>query len=164
MMKHIFYGGAFDPLTVAHERIIKDLHDDYDGRLIVAVTNHDYKQYSKPLEWRLKMVREYCEHLTSWDFFGRVNIVVQDCRTWDFFEKTSLNVGTIVIGMDEWKDLNDGKWHHADELLSKYRFLVLPRTGDVSSTKVRQLISDGVSESEIRKYVSQRVYNGLFEK
>lgn len=150
-MKKIFYGGAFDPLTLAHERIIRSLHDGFRGTLIVAVTNHDYKQSWKPIEWRMEAVTEYCESLC---FFNEIKVVEQDCRTCAFLEKSNLNVGTIVVGMDEWKDLNDGKWQRSDELLAKYNFLVVPRANGISSTAVRNLVNEKASDEEILKYVS----------
>lgn len=78
------YGGAFDPMTVGHEGIIRNLVNyvqtlahqetiyDLDGKAvpkeeldhikefatIVYVTNNDEKKYSIPLEHRLRMVEK----------------------------------------------------------------------------------------------------------
>ena len=78
------YGGAFDPMTVGHEGIIRNLVNyvqtlahqetvyDLDGKevpkeeldhikefaAIVYVTNNDEKKYSIPLDNRLKIVEK----------------------------------------------------------------------------------------------------------
>jgi cytidyltransferase-like protein len=161
-MKYVFYGGAFDPLTIAHERIIRELYGDFGERLIIGVTNHDYKRSWKPVEWRMGCVRDFCESL-YFNCFDEIEIVEQTCRTFEFLRTLRHKVGTIVVGMDEWKDLLDGKWKYADKLLEEYRFLVIPRTNGVSSTKVREMIAEGMDECELLRYVGARTWTRLKE-
>ena len=158
-MDNVFYGGAFDPLTLAHERIISELYGEYGDRLVVGVTDHDYKQSWKPVGWRRNAVWSYCQRLCP-----DANVVVQDCRTFDFLSRNpDLHIGTVVVGTDEMKDLVDGKWRHSDELLKSCRFLVIPRSDGISSTKVRNLVGDGASDGELLEYVSMDILGRIRE-
>lgn len=158
-----FYGGAFDPLTLAHEAIIRHLCE-LNITLEIGVTNHEYK--SPPMfsaYMREAMVREYIHDLygKSSGLHASCFIYAQRCRTWEYMQgmhPSSSLTDTIVVGMDEMRDLMAGKWHHSQELMDNYAFLVLPRTEqDMSSTQVRQLIKDRASDEELLKYVSPNV-------
>lgn len=174
---NVFYGGAFDPITLSHEAIIADLHDLFGNKLVIGVTQHDYKKSWKSLAWRKAVMENLCvDYNTSYttpieidnkviDYeetpVSTIKVVEQTERTYKFLSShPELEIGTIVIGNDEWVDLNNGKWHYADKLLEEYKFLVVPRpkTDVVSSTLVRKLIAEGADKETLRKYISEMVY------
>lgn len=165
-MKNIyFYGGAFNPLTLAHQQIIDNLVDELhlgnwndpeNDILVIAITSHDYKNYEFNKELRNKFVKSYMD-LKYLDKFGW-EITYQDKRTWEFlhnlFVKDVQKDITLIIGQDEYDDLKDGKWHHSDEILNTYKLKVIPRTDDISSTKVRELIKTK-QLAELNKYIGK---------
>ncbi len=167
----VFYGGAFDPLTKSHEDIIKMLHGLFGRRLVVGVTDHDYKKSWKPIEWRKGVVEQFCvDHFSypcgqnAWEECD-VEVVVQNDRTYKFLKAhPKLDIGTIVIGKDELDDLVvAGKWHYSKELLDTYNFFVIPRTDGVSSSAVRNLIKEGKTDKEtLLQYISAQTYLQLF--
>ena len=67
----------------------------------------------------------------------------------------------MVIGEDEWKDLKAGKWHYSNDILNTYNILTIPRTDDVSSSKVRELLKENVGKDELLKYITETTYNIL---
>ena len=172
----VYYGGAFDPITLSHEAIIAELHDLFGDKLVVGVTEHDYKKSWKPLAWRKTVVQNICckyqidianpcevdgETYYESEIIDTIRVVEQKERTYKFLSShPELGIGTIVIGNDEWIDLNNGKWHYADKLLEEYKFLVVPRpkTNIVSSTLVHKLIAEGADRETLLKYISESVY------
>ena len=91
---------------------------------------------------------------------GRYKVIKQTERTWKFLqEKLKLtNNVTIVVGEDEWNDLKAGKWHYSNELLNTYNFKVIPRTNNISSSKVREIIKNF---NELTNYITKETYEIL---
>ena len=133
-----FFGGSFDPLTRAHEFIIRSLLADMktEDRLIIGVSDNDSKpQYRCPGLERLAILRQFVLECLPPLFRTSVEVVLQPMRTWDFLEWLGRDIDTIVVGEDEYVALQKGLWHHADQLKAKYSFRVFPRTGSpISST------------------------------
>ena len=67
----------------------------------------------------------------------------------------------IIVGEDEWNDLNTGKWHYSKELLNTYKFKVIQRTNGISSTKVRELLKNNVGFDELQNYITRETYDIL---
>ena len=119
------YGGAFDPLTVAHEAIIEYLLENYP-EVHVYLTENDEKQYNASFQDRYGML------ITR---FPKLNIHKQSSRTFDTLEAVYGTYVTgpekkdpgidLIIGMDELEALLAGKWKDSEKL------------PDVSSTAVR---------------------------
>jgi nicotinate-nucleotide adenylyltransferase len=161
-----FYGGAFNPMTKAHINIIKNILDNMkdEDLMIIAITDHDYKNYDYDYNTRLHIVLKNLKYSGFNDTLGgRIQLIKQDRRTWKFLNEV-LNIKnnlTLVVGEDEWNDLNEWKWNYSKELLNTYKFKVIPRTDDISSTKVRELIKNNVDFNELQKYITKETYNIL---
>lgn len=169
-----YYGGAFNPLTKAHQKIIDNLVKKLDiqnDQIIIGVTSYQDKEYSYPDRIRYDMAynymfKKYIPLIEQKHIFIKWQVLYQYYRTYDYlkqlkdmFKTDSSNI-TIVIGEDEWKDLNDKKWEHSEQLLDEYKFKVIPRKNDISSTKVRELLTDkDVNYSSLKKYISKEVYD-----
>ena len=172
----VYYGGAFDPITLSHEAIIEHLYDMFGDKLVVGVTEHDYKKSWKPLAWRKTVVQNVCckyqidianpcevdgKTYYESEIIDTIKVVEQKERTYKFLSShPELGIGTIVVGKDELDDLLAGKWYYADKLIDEYKFYVIPRpkTNIVSSTMVRKLISEGADRETLRNYISDAVY------
>lgn len=158
-----FYGGAFNPMTKAHLEIIKNILDNMkdEDSFILAITDHDYKTYSYDYNTRLKIVLKNFKNIGfDYTLGGRYKVIKQTERTWKFLqEKLKLtNNVTIVVGEDEWNDLKAGKWHYSNELLNTYNFKVIPRTNNISSSKVREIIKNF---NELKNYITKETYEIL---
>ena len=163
MSKIYFYGGAFNPMTKAHLEIIKNILNNMkdEDSFILAITDHDYKTYSYDYNTRLKIVLENFKNIGfDYTLGGRYKVIKQTERTWKFLqEKLKLtNNVTIVVGEDEWNDLKAGKWHYSNELLNTYNFKVIPRTNNISSSKVREIIKNF---NELTNYITKETYDIL---
>lgn len=161
-----FYGGAFNPMTKAHLEIIKNILNNMkdEDSFILAITNHDYKTYSYDYDTRLNIVFKNLESIGfDYTLGGRYKVIKQTERTWKFLqEKLKLtNNITIVVGEDEWNDLTAGKWHYSKELLNTYNFKVIPRTNNISSSKVREIIKNF---NELKNYITKETYDILITK
>ena len=149
-MSTYFFGGAFDPVTTAHIGIVRWLLRDEDNHVILAVTDHNYKKPAFTLGQRLLMLQEAMGTVGASER-QRIEYVVQDRRTWDYFQLRKWQVTesspVIVVGADEMRDLFSGRWHNADALVRTYRFLVMPRDSEgASSTRVRKWLEDAAGE------------------
>lgn len=128
-----FYGGAFDPITVAHINIMKAIHKQLrsEDQMFVAISNNDEKNYHSTLDERFNIV-----HDTLVEKFKTNTPVLmkQDKRTLAFLTENfngQENEITICMGEDEWNALINGKWVNWDLLLKLYKFLVVRRiTGE----------------------------------
>lgn len=153
------FGTAANPLTLAHQKIVQEiLGESRMNKVVLALADHDYKKIAIPYIIREKIVRANFSKETK---EGRVEVVRQDQRTFKFLESFPEKVDTVVVGEDEWKDLNEGKWHYSKELLSGWRWRVVPRTDGVSSSKVRALLEQGVGYGLLKGLVSRTTFDIL---
>ena len=106
MNKTYFYGGAFNPMTNSHMKIIQSVLSemDKDDLLIVGITDHDYKSFQFNYELREKIVFENCLKYCNYPN-KRVKIIKQDKRTWRFLNELGYKNYVLVIGEDEYIDL-----------------------------------------------------------
>lgn len=121
------YGGAFDPLTVAHEAIIEYLLENYP-EVHVYLTENDEKRYNASFQDRYGML------ITR---FPKLNIHKQSVRTFDLLEAVYGTYVTgsekkdpgidLIIGMDELEALLAGKWKDSEKLINKYSIRVFNR-------------------------------------
>lgn len=129
------YGGAFDPITVAHEAIIYHMlaNAPVDSRCLFLVTDNDEKKYSADISDRkemLQMTVQKCARSLGRVEYTHFEVKVQRERTADYLEANDLldKDTVIVLGMDEWTDLYNGyRWKDAARLKECVRFEVFDR-------------------------------------
>lgn len=174
-----YYGGTFDPITKAHEAIIRKIKKEMrdSDKLIIGIVQNDEKNYNAPLADRVNMVKKSLD----------VNeIVVQDKRTYAYLKSHYRGEKiTICVGEDEWHSLCSGKWENWDLLLKYYEFLVFYRedkndeialpsdinpnvtflstedtTDGISSTAVREILfkNPECHYSDVRDYITHVVF------
>lgn len=174
-----YYGGTFDPITKAHEAIIRKIKKEMrdSDKLIIGIVQNDEKNYNAPLADRVNMVKKSLD----------VNeIVVQDKRTYAYLKSHYRGEKiTICMGEDEWHSLCSGKWENWDLLLKYYEFLVFYRedkndeialpsdinpnvtflstedtTDGISSTAVREILfkNPECHYSDVRDYITHVVF------
>lgn len=174
-----YYGGTFDPITKAHEAIIRTLKkkmNDSD-KLIIGIVQNDEKNYNVSVNGRLNMVKKSLD---------AHEIVIQDKRTYAYLDAHYRGEKiTICMGEDEWYALCSGKWVNWDLLLKRYEFLVFNRedkndeivlpaginpnvtflgaedtTDGISSTAVREILfkNPECHYSDVRDYITHVVF------
>lgn len=135
-MDYVF-GSWFDPITRAHEVIIKNVHKRLrkGDFLTILIADTDEKNSKTPYVAREAMVNATlaAKHITC-------NVVRQTGRMYDFLQTNFRNNPvTIVIGQDELNALYDGKWVNSTKLLTNYKFLVYKRNGVSATTNTDAL-------------------------
>ena len=116
-----YYGGSFDPITKAHEAIIRRIKKEMreSDKLIIGIVQNDEKNYNVSVNDRLNMVKKSLD---------ANEIVIQDKRTYAYLDAHYRGEKiTICMGDDEWYSLCSGKWVNWDLLLKCYEFMVFYR-------------------------------------
>jgi len=163
-MNTYFYGGAFNPLTNSHMKIIIDILSEMqeDDLLVIGITDHDYKTFQYDYNLRNLILKknclEYCLYPNK-----KIKLIKQDKRTWKFLNELGYNNYILVIGEDEYQDLINNKWHFSNEILNNFKIKVIERNDGVSSTIVRKLLNDNNFE-EVKKYISDITLNILINE
>lgn len=125
-----YYGGSFDPVTLAHIELFKAIAKQLrkNDTLLIGVANNDEKNYKAPIGDRMVMVQKLVDAKLK---NTQVRVIRQDTRTYKFLQDYQQQCGktdfTICVGEDEWKSLCDGKWVNWDLLLKQYEFIVFNR-------------------------------------
>ena len=178
-----YYGGTFDPITKAHEAIIRKIKKEMreSDKLIIGIVQNDEKNYNVSVNDRLNMVKKSLD---------AHEIVIQDKRTYAYLDAHYRGEKiTICMGDDEWYALCSGKWVNWDLLLKCYEFFVFDRevhdredndeivlpaginptvtflgTGDttdgISSTAVREILfkNPECHYNDVRDYITHVVF------
>ena len=174
-----YYGGTFDPITKAHEAIIRKIKKEMreSDKLIIGIVQNDEKNYNVSVNDRLNMVKKSLD---------AHEIVIQDKRTYAYLDTHYRGEKiTICMGEDEWHAICSGKWVNWDLLLKHYEFMVFNRednndeivlpaginptvtflgTGDttdgISSTAVREILfkNPECHYSDVRDYITHVVF------
>lgn len=173
-----YYGGTFDPITKAHEAIIRKIKKEMGNsdKLIIGIVQNDEKNYNISVNDRMTMVKKSLD---------AHEIVIQDKRTYAYLDAHYRGEEiTICMGEDEWHALCSGKWVNWDLLLKRYEFLVFYREDNdeialpaginpnvtflsaedtidgISSTAVREILfkNPECHYSDVRDYITHVVF------
>lgn len=173
-----YYGGTFDPITKAHEAIIRKIKKEMSDsdKLIIGIVQNDEKNYNVSVNDRMNMVKKSLD---------AHEIVIQDKRTYAYLDAHYRDEEiTICMGEDEWHALCAGKWVNWDLLLKHYEFLVFYRedndeialpaginpnvtflstedtTDGISSTAVREILfkNPECHYSDVRDYITHVIF------
>lgn len=174
-----YYGGSFDPITKAHEAIIRKIKKEMrdSDKLIIGIVQNDEKNYNVSVNDRLNMVKKSLD---------AHEIVIQDKRTYAYLDAHYRGEKiTICMGEDEWHAICSGKWVNWDLLLKRYEFMVFNRednndeivlpaginpnvtflsvednTDGISSTAVREILfkNPECHYSDVRDYITHVVF------
>lgn len=149
-MHHLYvYGGAFDPMTVGHESIIRHLigyvsdvaaNSNQSGyySTVVYVTDNDEKNYAIPFEIRRKLV-ENCinsREVTVLPQKARmaetlIGLIDNLVNSGDYPGLTADQIEiTLVMGYDEWASLNGCygyRWQNTEWIVDHCKFIVVDR-------------------------------------
>ena len=121
---NIVYGGSFNPPTIAHEAIVKELKEKFNPEnLIIVPTGNSYKKKDLlSFKVRKEMLKLVFDDIISdaediKEYQGTIN-------TLDILSKKYSDI-YFVMGADNL--FNIKSWINYKELLQKYHFIVITR-------------------------------------
>lgn len=125
----LVYGGAFNPPSLAHFKIIKKLTKikNVSKIIVVPVGNNYNKNNLVDISHRISMLNILVSSIDNVfvSDIENTNVFNGSINTLRFFEKNLNTEVGLVIGMDNLLDIE--KWIEKDVLLSKYFFVIIKR-------------------------------------
>lgn len=174
---HIVYGGAFDPITPAHAKIITSLAEQYNHlgyQIELLVTDNDEKHYHAGISDRVNMLTGWVNQNCSALSVSGINISIQTKRTADTIRERWPNAHVVlVLGEDERTALVDRKeWVDSDWIINHCEIKTFERNDGISSSKLRKMMCvdpmfavnciDGSLAPAVRLYILEHgLYNQL---
>lgn len=175
---YFMFGGSFDPVTIAHENIIKTIIDEFgNNTLVYIVPNGDSYHFDSkhltPFDIRKEMLQEAFFEYSK-------NIVISDVEQKEEFigiyqTLEDLNHPIYIIGSDLLYTLP--RWKNFDELMSKNKFYLIERMGysldelnkdPLNKYKDHFIISnhkfDNISSSNFRKNLDKDIVSKEVKK
>lgn len=137
---NIVYGGSFNPPTIAHEAIIKELKNKFNPlNLIIIPTGNSYRRKDL-LEFRHRynMLKLISNDIIS-DIEDKNTLYMGTLDTLNRLSKDYSNI-YFVMGADNLIDIKS--WIRYKELLSKYHFIIITR----DSIDIIKFIDDELKE------------------
>lgn len=157
----VMFGGEFNPMTNAHVDIINRLLK-ISNKVVIAITDYDYKFIELDLHSRIEMVKDYFKHDIQ---SGKVKIIIQNKRIREFLKDLGEKIDYIVTGDGEFQSLNPGEWHFSNEIKSNYSIFNFKREEDsMSSIDVRNIIKEKGYEESLLSHIPKSVFDFLKSK
>ena len=140
MDRIVLLGGTFNPLSKAHDRILRFAKSKTDAREAILLPAPDtfmnsWKGFEEsdilPLKTRLKILDKYCQRhkdtlLETIEVDGKTHSTYESLNY--LKEKYETKIIYFVLGTEKISELN--RWHESDRLLSENRFLMMRRHND----------------------------------
>lgn len=171
MKKIGFFGGCFNPPTNVHINLATNLINEgvLDKVLFVPVGDYYQKQNLIPAKHRLNMLKLASEGLENIEVEDLASTSKEKLFATDTFkliyEKYREEAEIyFIMGSDNFEKMPN--WKNYEEIISKYKFIVIERTEAPSATYIRKKIQKGeeVSDyikSEVLEYIEK---NKLYKK
>lgn len=163
-----YFGSAFNPITLAHQEILDKIISKVNGYkdvVVIGVTTYNYQDLEFESGIRYEMAFQYM----SKKYGVTINwkVYYQFAKTWEYlhkiFKEEEQHNICLVIGQDEYDDLKEGKWEHSEDILNTYQIKVIPRTNNISSSKVRDLFesNNDIKFEDVQEFITKDIYEFL---
>lgn len=157
-----FFGGCFNPPTIAHIELIKKAIIDNDLDMVYFVPMGDLykKEQLIPAVHRVNMlkiaIQENMEILTiSVDSKKELQAI----DTFKIIQKRfSRSDNYFIMGSDNFEKMKF--WKNSNELLNNYKYIILKRNNNISSSMVREKIKNG---EEVSQFICKDVEQYILE-
>lgn len=161
MKKIGFFGGCFNPPTIAHMEIAKKSLEECNLDKLIFIPMGD--KYSKKdlakFEYRYDMLKLYCNYNQKFEVSDMQRNQTEKSYAIDTFKQIENEYldseNFYIMGIDNFLKME--KWKKYDELIKKYQYIVFKRDNllnskqynnvhfidfysDISSTNIRELI------------------------
>ena len=176
-MNIAIFGGAFNPPHKGHEQIVKSLLNDYDKVILVPTYSSLCKKNETPFSDIVNMLNILFKENDNISI-SLIEEHLKSSYTFDvikaFIDVYNLDKLTLIIGRDQ--DLNFNNWYKHEEIKAMVNIDVFNRPGydtlsdksiitmDVSSSQIRNAVSNNLSEyldEKIIEYITEnKLYGG----
>lgn len=163
MAKYGFFGGSFNPPTIAHLKIVETSIKEFGLDKLVIVPMGDKYEKSELIsfDFRFLMLEKAFKGNDKVEISKMQENQVKRTDAIDSFKKIEKiyknTENFFIMGLDNYSNIY--KWKNSDELLKNYKYIVFKRDGikfpeyadnakffdislDISSSKARQMIKN----------------------
>lgn len=165
MKKVGFFGGCFNPPTNTHLNLAEDLitKGTLDKVVFVPVGDYYEKQDLVPAIHRYNMLKIACKDIDSLEVEEIASLHRDKLFATDTFELIYEKYHKeaeiyFIMGSDNYEKMPT--WKNYEEIKDKYKYIILDRTEDISSTDIRNKIKQGESVSD---YLNEKVLEYIKE-
>ena len=165
MQKVGFFGGCFNPPTNTHINLANNLIKEgkLDKVIFVPVGDYYQKQDLVPAIHRYNMLKIACKNFENLEVEDIASIHQEKLFAKDTFkliyEKYKNNEEIyFIMGSDNFQKMPT--WKNYEEIKDKYKYLVLDRTQDISSTVIRNKLQNG---EYVAEYINPKVLEYIEE-
>lgn len=136
------FGGSFNPPTVAHINLAKEIlnNENIEKIILVPVSTKYNKNGLAPDEVRYNMLQTICNKYNNIEVSSIELDTPRQLYTIETLkmlqEQYPNNEVCFVIGTDNLKELET--WHEAEDLINEFRIMVLKRDGDNMKEIIKQ--------------------------
>lgn len=160
-----FFGGCFNPPTNTHINLANNLIKEgkLDKVIFVPVGDYYKKQNLVSGIHRYSMLKIACKDFANIDVENIATIHQGKLFATDTFqliyEKYNNDIEIyFIMGSDNYEKMPT--WKNYEEIKAKYKYLVLDRTQDISSTEIRNKLQKG---EDVSNYISPEVLEYIYE-
>lgn len=168
-MKIGIFGGSFNPPHNMHQNIALNLIKfKFLDKVIFVPTGDRYgKKELVDVKHRFNMLKILCDKYSNLELsdFEIKQKLVYTYQTLDYFKNLNIDAEIyFIVGADNLAELK--KWRNYDYLISKYKFLVIKREGEIieellkehnynSNIIVTDIAMNSISSTKIRKMLKE---------
>lgn len=131
MSKIGFFGGCFNPLTIAHINLSKKIIEECNLDKLIFVPIGDFYEKAELLGFRhrynmLKLVCDEFEKIEVLDIENDSNTKLYAIDTFEIIRKKYINDDIyFIMGTDNLEKIRN--WKRYNDLVSKYKYIILER-------------------------------------
>lgn len=159
MEKVGFFGGCFNPPTNVHIKLANNLIKDgiLDKVIFVPVGDYYKKQNLAPAIHRYNMLKLACKNAENLEVENiaiehKDNLYATDTFKM-LYDKYNKSVEMyMIMGSDNFEKMPG--WKDYEKIKDKYKYIILKRTGDISSTQIRNKLKKG---EDVTEYINPEV-------
>lgn len=165
----IVFGGSFNPPTIAHLKIVKQLLKSFENaQVLILPVGDDYKKENLvAINHRIEMLKLLTKDL--------MRVIISNLESKHQYRGTLASLKKLkqmhsnlafAIGADQLKNLK--AWIDYKELLATYQFIVMTRKNSLSSEEANKMFAElkhdfvfinfdqNISSSEVRMHKEMR--------
>ena len=164
MKKIGFFGGSFNPPTIAHFMIAKASIKEFGLDKLVIVPMGDKYEKSELISFNLRyeMLKIAFKNLHNVEISKMQQNQQKRTYAIDTFNEIKKNYdkteNLFIMGLDNYLNIN--KWKESDKLLNNFKYIVFKRNDikipDFSKNACFLDISNNISSSDVRKMINNR--------
>lgn len=164
MSKLGFFGGSFNPLTIAHINLSKKIVKDCNLDKLIFVPIGDFYEKAELIEFkhRYNMIKLVCntnKELEVLDIENNAQKKLYAIDTFEIIKKHYINDNIyFIMGTDNLEKIKD--WKDYNNLVTKYKYIILER----KENAFREIVNNNIDikeHIENFKIVSNYKYNDI---